>query len=225
MWTEQVVVDLESSTIPELPHFLGDIQAPPNYRDEAKIKEYIEKATAKEADKAALDPDLCRIVALAWRVVGTDKVVGYSAHDEENERKLLKRFWKENRNRQFVGYNILDFDMPVVLRRSFYLGVDAPRISVNRYRHDQIVDLMQILSYDGKLKYRSKEWYMRRLKMTNPDTVLGKDVPGLVLVGDYDTVLQHCKHDVNSEYELATRIGVIDATRSVVARDAAVEPF
>ena len=53
-------------------------------------------------------------------------------HDDDCEAELLEWFWSEiltptvRQGRQLIGHNILDFDVPFLVRRSWILGVDVP---------------------------------------------------------------------------------------------------
>ena len=218
-YADRAVVDIETSVIPNVESFLGDVKAPANYRSEEAIKGYLEKATTKEREKASLDPDLCRIVAIAYQDVGQGidlNPVGWIARNEEDERRMLTAFWKRAKSKlgghkTLIGFNINDFDVPVLMRRSLYLGVPFLQYEVGKYRHPKVVDLMQILSMDGKLNYRSKDWYCRRfgIRVDGDPLESGRDVMEAIVTGDYDAVLAHAKIDVRKEYLLAEKVGVL----------------
>lgn len=215
MLTDALVFDIETSVIPGAAAFCGEVQAPAHYKNEEAIASYVTKKSEKELSQAATDPDLCRIVTICWKEPGDDRVLGYLARDDEEERRMLEKFWLRIRSKTrgiktLVGYNIHGFDLPVLLRRSLYLNVQPPDIHIKRYKVDHTVDLMQVLSFDGRLTYRKKEFYLRRLGIDIPNPCSGADVPGLIAMGDYDTVLAHCKADVEGEYQMALRLGVIE---------------
>lgn len=160
-----------------------------------------------------MDFDLARIVCLAWTFDGA-KLDGGIAQDETEEAALLARFFSAIRDATLVGYNILDFDVPLMLRRALYLNVPAPMLSVNRYRHDHIVDLMQVLSYDGKATYRSLDFYVRRFGLEVPhDPATGSDVQTLLSLGDWSAIKRHCAADVIKEWRLAERLGIVEPPR------------
>ena len=103
--------------------------------------------------------------------------------DATQERPLLERFWRQSRGTTLVGFNCLSFDLPVLLRRSLYLGVRAPMLTLNKYRPGSIVDLMQRLAYQGTLTYRSLAFYCTRFGIVVPDDVTGADIGALVAAG------------------------------------------
>lgn len=201
------IFDIETAPIDGAAAYLESATAPANYKDPAKIAAYIEEANQAALAKAALDVDLCRVVAIG---IGRGSSVDVStAPSEAHEREILKCFWQDIGNTELCGYNVLDFDLPVLLRRSLYLDVDAPKIEVGRYRHDRVIDLMQLLSFDGKLKFRGLSFYCKRFGIPNADETTGADVGAMVERGDWDGVRTHCRQDVEKTVALARRVGVL----------------
>lgn len=214
-----LMVDIETAPIAGVETFLGAIQAPANYRDPEKIAKYIEEAAVKERDKAALDPDLCRIVALAFQVEGETEVKGGVAKDEAEETRLLTRFWDVVRKTNGIGgvslcgFNIAGFDVPVLARRSLYLKVAGVKFRFGRYAYQrpQIIDLMDPLTMDRHeaFKMRSKDWWVKRMGLAGAqDDNTGKNVPTLVALGLWDEILHHCKADVVKEVQMAQWLGI-----------------
>ncbi len=115
----------------------------------------------------------------------------------------------------FVGFNCLSFDLPVLLRRSLYLGVHAPHVPLNKYRPGRVVDLMQLLAYQGMLAYRSLGFYCRRFGISVPDEVTGAEVVALVAAGEWRQVHDHVQADVAKTVQLAGRVGVISRVDAV----------
>lgn len=201
-----VVFDVETGHIDNAAAFAELFRPPKNLKDPEKIQAWKDE----QMGKLSLDFDLARIVCLAWTKDGR-KLEGGIAQDETEEAALLTRFFAESRDATLVGYNILDFDVPLILRRALYLNVPAPLLSVNRYRHDRIVDLMQVLSYDGKVTYRSLDFYVRRFGLAVPDDPhTGADVQALLSLGDWVNIKRHCAADVIKEWRLAERLGVVE---------------
>ncbi len=209
-----LVLDIETAPIEDVDQYLGHIQAPANYTKAESIARYMEEKTAEERDKAALDPDLCRVVCLAFQLQGTPEVKGMVAKTEADEKVLLERFWGVVRNHNagapkltYAGFNIAGFDLPVLLRRSQFLGVPAPHIRLGRYGYQMpdVFDLQNYLTLDRheKFRLRSKDWWVRRLKLAGADDPeTGKNVPMLVATGAWDAVLHHCKQDVVKEVQM-----------------------
>ena len=181
----RIFIDIETSANPEACAFMPEpiIEAPGNYKDPEKIAAYIvektEAAKASALDKAALDADYGQILSIGFgRFDGQDReitivyVVGeiWKTEELENEdgtiylheeylteTSLLEYFWKnfQKVNGNCIGYNILGFDLPYILRRSMALGVKVPVIpNLAKFRTEPVTDLMAILYNWGSDRYK-----------------------------------------------------------------------
>ncbi len=130
-----------------------------NLKDPAKIAEKIAEAEANHRrdffDKAALDPLSGRVVAiglLAFDARGeagpnfiNDGKLVVIGHDDEAE--TLREFWDMTRGEMgrlnpLVGFNIFNFDLPFLFRRSWKHRVAVPfGLRRGRYWGDQLIDL------------------------------------------------------------------------------------
>ena len=131
-----------------------------NLKDPAKIQAKIDESRAyHEAAKANSE----RIIAEArhkhWQefleraplsaITGRVLAIGYLASESEkfaiddgggDEAKLLASFWLKYTkcradSRRMVGHNILSFDVPFLVRRSWTLDVDVPETLLDRMRY------------------------------------------------------------------------------------------
>ena len=209
-----IVFDLETVAIDGAADYLEPPSAPSNYRDPEKIAAYLAEAQQKALDKAALDLDLCRIVALGYDTstptATLDPVVATMPLGEAEERAELRAFWAAVGDRPLLGFNCLQFDIPVLLRRSLYLGVAPRPFLLGKYKHPGILDLMQHLSFDGLVPYRSLSFYCRRIGLDVPaDATSGADIARLVAVNDWDAVREHCRIDVLKTRALAEWAGLM----------------
>jgi hypothetical protein len=199
--------DIETVGLPNAAAFLPEPEAPANYKDPEKIAAYIaEKRVALLAD-AALDPTLNRIVSIGW-VDDLGETTVMVCPDEYVERSALTAFWESRNGRDLVGFNCMAFDLPTLVLRSMFLKVEPGIRSLNRFRHDGIVDLMQFLSFDGMLKFKSLSWWCDRFGIDVPDEHDGKAIAGLVEAGNWDAVAAHNRADVEKTRALAFRVGV-----------------
>lgn len=99
-------------------------------------------AADKRRKQMATTPEMCRIVAIGWAVGGHDPeslVIG----EHVTERDLLEKFWElASDSGPIVGFNVADFDLPVVFVRSALQSIPATRlIDTSPYRRD-VLDLM-----------------------------------------------------------------------------------
>jgi hypothetical protein len=204
-----VVIDIETAPLVDVDDYLETVNPPANYKDQAKIDAYCQEARHKQVETAALDPDLCRLVAFAYEVPGENRCHSCLMTNNAQEVVALDAFWASFPAQVFVGFGILDFDLPVLLRRSLYLGINAPKLELGKYRHPRVIDIKSVLSHDGLLKWRSKDFYCKRFGINVDDPMTGADVGAAIERGDYEAVRQHCVADVKKELLLARRIGIV----------------
>jgi len=199
-----IVFDVETIAAPDVELILGPVRVPANYKDPAKIAAFQTDKLAEKILTASLEPDLCEVVAVGMqRPDGECDVV---TRREGDELILLDWFWGQVQSGRLVGFNILSFDLPVLIRRSQLLGLDVPYVNLDRYRTPHI-DLLDKLSFQGRIPYRSLSFYCRRFGIDCVDTVAGADIPGLVAEGEWDAVKEHCASDVQKTAKLAARLG------------------
>lgn len=184
-------------------------------RKQAAMDDYREKCEQQERkrvetlERCSLDVDLCRVVALGWMREDWNEPTGRVCQGEREEAAAIAEFWRELGQRSTIGYNVLQFDLMVLSRRSLYLGVPAPFLNLDKYRSPH-VDLQQRLSFNGVKPYRSLNWYCRRFKLNVPqDDHDGKAIGQLVKAGDWTAVEHHCTSDIYKTRALAERMGVL----------------
>jgi hypothetical protein len=207
----RVLVDIETVALPEAEEFvdLSDIHAPSNWKDEAKIAQYCADKRRELIEKAALDFDLCKIVCVGYWQEDWNEPVVMALPEVVSEAYLICDFWRTLEDRTTVSFNGLEFDLPFLLRRSLYLGVQAPFINIDKYRTNHI-DLIQRLSFNGNFKYRPLDFYCKRLKLDVPDdTCSGKDITALVAAEEWEKVKHHNRCDLYKVKALAERMGLL----------------
>lgn len=211
-----LILDIETVGHPDAGNWLEPCKAPANYKDPAKIAAAVAEATAERNDKLALDPDCCRVVAFGWVLVGSNNPTVHLAKDEFEEREGLKLLWDAyaavpgQQETRFVTFYGRSFDLPVLLRRSMYLGVKAPKLNLDRYRSPHI-DVWDELTFKGALRTaHSLKFYAKRLGIGTLDKVDGADIGKLVAAGDWDAVHAHCLSDIGLTHALANKLGLLD---------------
>jgi hypothetical protein len=203
-----LVFDIETIPSPDAAQFLTEpIEAPSNWKDPLKIEQYIRDKRQKQIDEAGLDLDLCEVAAIGWE--GPDNTGAVYLRSLCSEAHMLRDFWKAAWGQTLIGFNILHFDLLVLLRRSLYLGITPPPIAVDKYRHEGVIDLADTLSYGRRDLLRSLDFYCKRFGIQHDDTVSGADIARLVAAGDWKAVSAHCYDDVQATRALAERLKVI----------------
>lgn len=158
-----------------------------------------------------LDVDLCRIVAVGWKVQldsGTFLCESMGANNDEEEAAILKVFWRSwtQFGSRMCGFNIIGFDLPILMRRSWILGVPFAPVRLRRYSTEYAIDLMQEFygwgQYPGK-KYRG----LKTLADMYGIPVPMKDVDGSkVATMSKAERCDYCASDVEVTWELARRL-------------------
>lgn len=217
-YRRSLVFDVETYPIDGVTDFLEPVSAPSNYVKPEAIANYVQKETANQVGRCALDPDLCRVVALGLYIDDTNFTVRL-ARDECDEVGALEAFWEALGPYPYprlIGFNVLGFDLPVIIRRSQYLNVQTRPIQMGRYKHPDVDDLMKLLDFDGAIKTHSLKFYAKRFGVLTPDAVDGKDIGGLVAAGEWEKVADHCKADLFTTAALARRLGVLSTQAEMV---------
>ena len=198
--------DIETAVNPDALPFLPDPTAPGNYKDAEKIAQYLADKKSEQVAQAPLDSDLGRIVAVALQCGLENATQTQLVGDTEtpNEVEILKWFWSSfaQMEGRACGYNILSFDLPYLLRRSFDLRVPVPfQPRLAKYQIEPVTDLMGILYNWGTA--RGLKWVCKRYGIENPLPDLdGSQVATM----DRDTLRKYAANDVYLVIELYKRM-------------------
>lgn len=221
-WLEPVECD---------PKLLEPIEPDSRLKDPAKVAENLAKVERLRAERPAeiaasikertearnaelgLDPDCNVIAAVGYHVIGNgDPFCDVTHGDEKTEGDAIEHLWWEfnkNPDTRIVSFFGRSFDLPVLLRRSMYLGIKHPKLNLDRWKSPHI-DVWDALTYGGALrKARSLSFYAKRMGFTTLDKVDGADVAKLAKAGDWEAIKQHCLSDVGLTHALANRLGLL----------------
>lgn len=188
--------------------------APKNYKDEEKIRGYIENKQDEWEDKLALDLDYAKITCIGIAMGDKDPqafVVGQPTSKDPGiaitEEGLLLWFWREaEKAHHIIGWNHQGFDLPIIQRRSWVLGVE-PTVPLHSLKpwDSKIVDLMKRLYHNGYgpgVKYRGLKAVCAMYGIDNPlPNIDGSDAVWL----DPEKLAEYCANDVAMTRELAIR--------------------
>ncbi len=214
------VFDLETGPLAEselsalLPPFDPTEVKTGNLKDPAKIAEKIAEAEANHRrdffDKAALDPLTGRVIAIGMLDLETDKffIIG---HDDEA--RTLTEFWEASqgemgRLNSMLGFNIFNFDLPFLIRRSWKHRIKVPfGIRRGRYWGDQLVDLRDAWQLGDRQARGSLDTIARHLGVgaKNGD---GKAFAELWL-NDRPKAEAYLRNDIQLTAKVADALGII----------------
>lgn len=107
----------------------------------AKIKECEVNYWNDIRDQAALSPVTGKVLAVG---VETQKQSSLLAYAEPETLTLFWSLFKDSDN-HFIGFNIFNFDLPFLIKRSWKLGVTVPNgVRKGRYWSDRFIDLRDL---------------------------------------------------------------------------------
>lgn len=217
-----IIVDVETVAIADAADYIEPVSAPSNYKDPAKIAEYIAKAEVKQRDEAGLYPYTARVIAVGWCESGDEVEHVLTCDTEAREASVLRELWSRvldsttGHVMPLVTFNGRRFDLPLLMVRSTLLGVEHPTLNLDRYRSPH-PDMLELLTYNGVLDYRSLTFFAKRFGLDTSDAFSGKEVAGLYEDQNWDAIKAHCVSDVRLTRQLAERLGIIKARPRVAA--------
>jgi hypothetical protein len=112
--------------------------------------------------KAALAAETATVCAIGY--TNDNGVVAIDLDLELTEEQIIRRFWlkvaacqQASPQRQVIGFNSNRFDIPFLVRRSWYLGVDVPRgvFTPTGYLSHVFIDLLDIWQCGNRRDYVS----------------------------------------------------------------------
>ena len=228
-----LVFDIETGPLPEnellamLPAFDPAEVKCGNLKDPAKIAEKIAEAEVNHRrdfiERAALDPLTGRVMAIGMLDLETDlfSIIG---HDDESE--TLREFWEVTRGdmgrlNPLIGFNIFNFDLPFLFRRSWKHRVTMPLgLRRGRYWGDQLVDLRDAWQLGDRQARGSLDSIAKHLgvgaKLAAPaanGATSGKLITGADFAGlwrsDRKQAEAYLRNDIDMTAKVAAALGVV----------------
>lgn len=197
--------DVETEANEKALEFMEEPVPPSNYKNPETIAKYIEEKKIEQIERAALDADYGKIIAIGVKE-NDGEVESKLAGIDITEKGLICWFWKlfANNQGQCCGYNIIGFDLPYLMRRSFDLGIVLPnkyKPDLRRYQTYPTCDLMNIMYNWGTA--RGLKWVCKRYGIDNPLPDLdGSQVKDM----DSETLKTYVENDVELIYKLYSRM-------------------
>lgn len=198
--------DIETVADPKAIELIEDPKAPANIKDPEKIAAAVAEKKQQVIDLAPLDSDLAKIAVIGYAVGLDGEIVTNVVTKKYTEKRALEDFWLQYAvcGGRSVGYNIMSFDLPFIMKRSFALGV-RPSIIPNlaKYRSEPTTDLFMLLcnwSYQGGHKFK---WVLKRYGIE----VLAEGMDGSMVKDMSDEDLRlYSRSDVHGVRELYKRM-------------------
>lgn len=181
----------------------------------AKIEADIAERKAAQFAAAALDADVCQIIAVGMQTEEMPRPAAFILTTEAIESNTIEWVWQlVTLSRPMVGYGLTWFDLGVLVRRSQLLNVLVPSwvYKQGKYRHDVVIELADYLTLNGMIeqkKGRTLDYHCRRFGIQVDDAVTGKDVAELWKNGDHESITKHVIGDIDRIRQVAERLGRI----------------
>ena len=226
-----IVIDIETVPVQQTEHretirdeqaeklsaSLAAVKAPANYKDPAKIAEYVEAERAKltAAHEATVEQTILntsfdggygQIVCIGWCIDdGMPQSMQVGDLSAEQERALLRDWFDEIRPMHttsglrpvLVGHNLVGFDLPFVWKRAMVHGIKPPMWLPRDPKpwSDTVVDTMTY--WAGARDRISLDKLCRVLGVPGKgDGPTGADVWPMVQAGRINDVAEYCRADV-----------------------------
>lgn len=185
-------------------------------KDKDKVAEKVEAKRQEFIEKAALSPVTGRVLAIGYmRAMDRYRI------DGSLEQGMLERFWviinKMMESRvPIVGHCIHTFDLPFLIRRSWFLGVKVPDgLMINgKYWHHLFVDLharWKLGIYGNEAMDAKLDTLARFFGVGGkPDGVTGADFARLWAGGkeDREKAEEYLRNDLAMTWGVANRMGI-----------------
>jgi uncharacterized protein YprB with RNaseH-like and TPR domain len=222
---QTILFDVETGPLPEselaalLPPFDPAEVKVGNLKDPEKIAAKIAEAEANHRrdffENAALDPLSGRVVAIGMLRQDTREFV---AVGHEDEARTLAEFWSACRaeivhGSQLVGFNIFQFDLPFLLRRSWKHRVLVPLgLRRGRYWCEHLGDLREIWQCGDRMARGSLDSIAKHLGV-GEKTGEGNDFAKLWAT-DRQQAIAYLRNDLELTAKIAEALGCVPMPES-----------
>lgn len=150
---KQIIFDVESFSCPptEAEQFMPATWPTGNTKDPSKLEAAIAEKKKAWLEDGALNPLTARVLAIGLLVSDTFVLIGPPATEAE----ILHEFWDAVRDgdgiHKLIGFNVALFDLPLLCRSSYRLGVSVPRaLREGRYWSRSVIDLRDLWTFNDR---------------------------------------------------------------------------
>jgi DNA polymerase elongation subunit (family B) len=185
-----------------MPHF----SPPGNIKDPVKIKLKMAEKEAKWMDDAALNAESLNVLAIGMHDDETNETTIIT---EEDEVATITKFWdtvapRNNVEIELIGFNSNNFDIPILVRRSYILGIPVPNNLKGKWLPDFCIDLMEMWQCGDRTKRISLD------RLCKACGFAGKNGSGKyfsqLLEEDREAAIEYLINDINITAKLAKRM-------------------
>lgn len=190
------------------------VQAPGQYKKPESIAEWMRENRESEAQaawlKTSFDGGVGQCVCIGWAINDEPaQSIAVESLTADDERAMLASFFDAVRSVgrcQFIGHNILGFDLPFLWKRACVLNVKPPRLPRNARPWDDIVQDTMLLWDSQQRAGGSMDRLCRLLGIPGKGGISGADVWPMVRDGRMPEVSAYCRGDVERTRALYRRM-------------------
>lgn len=235
----QAAIDyITASAADDLTAALAEVKAPGNYKDPAKIAEYIAAkqdelksefvaAVADKVRRTSLDGAFGRVCVIGWAL--DDHAVNF-VKSADNEARVLHGFadcLRDNIaiNEVFdtcvIGHNVSSFDLRFLTQRFIVHGIRPPHVisraaQAKPWEQDKVFDTM--VQWSGVGQRVSLDKLCVALEIPSPKgDITGATVAAAVAAGRIDDVAAYCVKDVEAVRAVHRRMTFADLGKLALA--------
>lgn len=208
----QTIIDIETEGLPveQIDHLAPTFTAPSNYKDADKIAASIAEQRMEWFKRAALSPMTGKIVAIGYKTPNAPNGLVLHVADEA---ELLTSFWYEYQveQSQMIGHNILGFDIPFIIRRSWANKISVPATVQNgRYLNERrFIDTMTAFQCGNRTeKFHSLDTIAKFMGFAGKTEAIGAQFAE-ILATDPKRALAYLAADLQAVENIAARMGLL----------------
>lgn len=195
------------------------VEAPGQYKKPESIaewkKENAESIGESNWQRTALDPMCGSIYVISYAIEDQSAKTVYRNPDEPEAEFLLDAMNKISaekdiqgftRPARWIGWNVMNFDIPFIAKRCAILGVNpALRIPAGvRYSNERVLDLMQ--AWSGFKDYSKQRDVAAAMGIALQDETDGKDLWAAVLRDGVAAAAKKCASDIEALRQIYLRM-------------------
>ena len=150
------------------------------------------------AEKMAFDANYIQPCVAGFCENGKTWSIGQNDFETDPERQLLQAVWDEIETVDtIVTFNGYSFDIPLLMRRSWYLGVEpSKRIDMRKYQNGNHIDVRMVLgNWDSYARGNLDLYGSLKLDIGKTDGISGSMVQGLWDSKEFAKVKAYCEDD------------------------------
>lgn len=210
----KTIIDIETAGLPadQIAHLAPAFSAPANYKDPEKIAANIAEQRTEWLQRAALSPLTGKIVAIGFKKPKEDPLLMV----EDSESQMLRYFWMRYEDAsdtmsQFIGHNILGFDLPFIIRRSWAHGIPVPpTVNSGRYLNDRrFIDTMLAFQCGNRTeKFHGLDTVAQFMGFAGKTEKIGADWFA-IFQSDPERALNYLKADLQAVEDISERMGLL----------------